>query len=100
MAGERRKNFRVEWNSPALIFGYNADWGQPCVVKDLSNGGAKITAVVVGEIPDQFILRIVRGSRGTRKCRVLWRSTDTIGVAFTDRLVASEAHSKRTAQVS
>jgi hypothetical protein len=99
MARERRKNFRVEWNSSALIFDSDGIWSQPCVVKDLSNGGAKITSVRVSEIPDQFMLRIVRGSRGTRECNVLWRSSDTLGVAFTDRPAPAEAQTKRSAHV-
>jgi hypothetical protein len=30
------------------------------------------------------MLRITGGRRGTRKCRVLWRSNDTLRVEFTD----------------
>jgi hypothetical protein len=97
MARERRKGIRVEWNSSGLIFDDDGVWSQPCVVQDLSNGGAKINSVPVSEVPDRFMLRIARGSHGTRKCRVLWRSTDTLGVTFTDRLLASGARQKRPA---
>jgi hypothetical protein len=95
MARERRKNFRVEWNSSASIYDCDGNWGHSCVVKDLSNGGAKITAVPVSDVPDQFMLRIARGSRGTRKCHVLWRSPDALGVEFTDRFAGAEPNTKR-----
>ena len=52
----------------------------------LSNGGAKVTGIAVGKIPDEFLLRIARGAVGMRKCRALWRNATTIGVEFVDRL--------------
>jgi hypothetical protein len=94
---ERRKNFRVEWNSSASIYDREGNWEFPCVVKDLSNGGAKVTDVPVAEVPDQFMLRIIRGPRGTRKCHVLWRTADALGVEFTDQLAAADRKTKRVA---
>jgi hypothetical protein len=84
MARERRKNFRVEWNSPGTIYNREGDSGYPCIVKDLSNGGVKISDVIVAEVPDQFTLRITGDSK-TRQCHVLWRKADSLAVEFTDR---------------
>jgi hypothetical protein len=86
MSRERRKNFRVEWNSPATIYDTEKHMIYPCVLKDFSNGGAKISATSVADIPDEFTLRIASGRAGTRKCRVLWRTARTLGVEFADRL--------------
>jgi PilZ domain len=86
MARERRKSFRVEWNSPATIYDSERNMIYPCVLKDFSNGGAKISATAISDIPDQFMLRIASGRAGTRKCRVLWRTASTLGVEFADRL--------------
>jgi hypothetical protein len=94
---ERRKNFRVEWNSSASIYDCEGNWEYSCVVKDLSNGGAKITAIPVSDIPDQFMLRIVRGPRGRRKCHVLWRTADALGVEFMDQVAGQERKTKRVA---
>jgi len=85
MARERRKKFRVEWNSPATICDAEGGWECSCILSDFSSLGAKITDVQADTIPDEFILRITpRGRR--RKCRVLWRSSssNTLGVVFTD----------------
>ena len=57
MARERRKNFRVEWNSAASIYDFDGDWSYACVLKDFSNGGAKITEIPVNDVPDRFMLR-------------------------------------------
>ena len=84
MRRERRKNFRVEWNSPATIYDLDRQMVRPCILSDFSNGGAKITGVRASTIPDEFLLRITHGHGRTRKCRVIWRSEDTVGIEFTD----------------
>ena len=84
MLRDRRKNFRVEWNSPGTIYSREGGSGYHCIVKDLSNGGVKISGVAVAEVPDQFTLHIAGDSK-TRECEVLWRKADSLGVKFTDR---------------
>jgi hypothetical protein len=85
MARERRKNFRVEWNSRATICDAVGGKESRCILSNLSNIGAKITDVRADAIPDEFMLRITPRGR-KRKCRVLWRSSssNTLGVIFTD----------------
>jgi hypothetical protein len=83
MLRDRRKNFRVEWNSPGTIYDREGGSGYHCIVKDLSNGGVKISGVAVADVPDQFTLYIAGDSK-TRKCEVLWRKADSLGVRFTD----------------
>jgi hypothetical protein len=84
MNNERRRNFRVEWNSPATIYDLERQLARLCILSNFSNTGARITGVLASTIPDEFMLRITGGRRGTRKCRVLWRSNDTLGAEFTD----------------
>jgi hypothetical protein len=84
MRGERRRNFRVEWNSPATLQDNERGLARPCIVSNFSNTGAKITGVVASTVPDEFILGMAPGR--ARNCRVLWRSGDTLGVEFTDTL--------------
>ena len=88
MRRERRKSFRVEWHSPATI--YQGILARPCIVSNFSNGGAKITGVRATTIPDEFALRITSHDSRIRKCRVLWRSDDTVRVEFTDRVTSAE----------
>ncbi|MBV8447521.1 MAG: PilZ domain-containing protein [Hyphomicrobiales bacterium] len=81
MVQERRKTYRFEWNAFAFIYDCGGKWGHPCVINDLSRGGAKISGVIVANIPDEFMLRISR-ARGSRKCRVVWRDGNKLGVGF------------------
>jgi hypothetical protein len=80
---ERRKHFRVMWNSPATIYDADRHLERPCVLSDLSAGGAKLSGVRANTIPDVFRLRTPNGER--RTCYVVWRTDDELGVRFTDR---------------
>src|ERR671939_1795147 len=84
MPRERRKNFRVEWNSAATLYDCRGRRARPCIVSNFSNGGAKITGVRADTFADEFLLRLSPHSRA-RKCRVVWRSEDSLGVEFVDR---------------
>jgi hypothetical protein len=79
---ERRKNFRVEWNSPAKIYDRNGRFAGLCTVNNFSNGGANIVGVEPSKVPDEFILRISPHSR-PHECHVIRRSKDGLGVEFT-----------------
>ena len=92
---DRRKNFRVEWNLPATIYDVDRHLERPCVLVDLSNGGAKIAGVRAYTIPDLFRLRTPVGDR--RSCRVIWRTEDTLGVEFSDHIDGEGCASDRPA---
>jgi hypothetical protein len=85
---ERRKNFRVEWNSPAKIYDCNGRFAALCVLWNFSNGGAKITGVNPDNVPDEFVLRISPHSR-PHICRVIRRSKD--GLEFADDKTTSKS---------
>jgi hypothetical protein len=42
-----------------------------------------ITGVRANTIPDEFVLQITRDD--VRRCRVIWRSDDTLDVGFTQQ---------------
>jgi hypothetical protein len=79
---ERRKNFRVEWNLPATIYDADRHLERPCILTNLSNGGANLAGIRASTIPDEFRLRTPLGDR--RPCRVVWRTENALGVRFTD----------------
>jgi hypothetical protein len=78
---ERRETFRVEWNSPATM--YDRVFARSCFVSNVSNAGAKITGIDTAAVEDEFMLRITPHSR-LRRCRVVWRTKDSLGIAFAD----------------
>jgi len=94
MPRERRKNFRVEWNSAATIYDRNGRRARPCTVTNFSNGGAKITGIVPETIADEIMLRLSPHGR-TRRCRVVWRTQDSLGVEFIESTLPPEAPSRQ-----
>jgi hypothetical protein len=87
MARERRRTFRVEWNSPATLYDLEERFPRPCVVSNFSSGGARIVGVRPQTVPDEFLLRLTPRCRA-RKCRVIWRSQEALGVEFCDAVTA------------
>lgn len=55
-----------------------------CMIRNLSEGGAKITLESTVPIPDRFDLRFEDGT--THPCRVCWRNSKEMGVEFLDRV--------------
>jgi len=54
----------------------------PCVLWDLSAGGARLAAPHTGELPPAFKLLLSRDGSSQRLCRVVWRSDKQLGVQF------------------
>jgi hypothetical protein len=57
MRRERRRNFRLGWHLPATIYDASRHLERPCILVDISNGGAKIARVRAHTIPDEFRLK-------------------------------------------
>lgn len=51
-----------------------------CIVRNVSDSGAKLEVARVNSIPDQFDL-VVPGHR-PQPCRVIWRALKEIGVQY------------------
>src|SRR3954470_18624554 len=79
---ERRQTPRVEWNTPARIRVSGRARTFPCIVHDLSNSGARITAANVKTLPDRFLLELDEGGARQRDCLVRWRTKSELGVSF------------------
>jgi hypothetical protein len=90
MQRERRRHFRVEWNSPATIYDHQRHLERPCILSNFSNDGAQITGVRAATIPDDFMLQIT--PYDIRKCRVVWRTDDTLGIEFTGLVTSEDVH--------
>ena len=79
-----RKHIRRTINFPARI-----EVGAPaplhdCMLIDVSATGARLTAAHVAKLPADFT--VVLSYRGVprRRCHVVWRSSEEVGVRFED----------------
>jgi len=77
---ERRAHHR---RVTAIIAALKLDVGEeiPCVVRDVSPGGAKIGVPARYKLPDQFNV-MFRTSGRSMRVRLVWRKGDFIGVAI------------------
>ena len=77
---ERRSIGRTQINRDASL--YFASAGTfPCCVRDVTNSGAGVRLEIMHLLPVEFDLSF-DNFRTTRKCQLVWRDGDVIGVAF------------------
>ncbi len=80
MSEQQRKSSR----KPSFLGGtisYRDLLTTDCVIKNLSDEGAKLTGRNLTVLPDQFDLTIPR-RKAKYRVNVRWRSKDAVGVAF------------------
>jgi hypothetical protein len=77
----------------------------PCVVWDISDGGARLAAPRPGELPPAFKLLLTRDGDSARLCQVVWRNDKQVGVQFIQawsedlaRGVSMASHARVTAE--
>jgi hypothetical protein len=87
VAEERRKTLRKTFSQPAGLF--HPD-GKPicgCVMRDISDTGARLRLEAIressiDELPSEFILSISKSGNVFRRCRLVWRRNNELGVHF------------------
>jgi hypothetical protein len=80
--GDKRKNPRRPINYPAYI---ERGEGQPaieCTLRDASQEGAQLALADPNSLPQEFILALSADGAARRRCRVMWRAEDHVGVEF------------------
>jgi hypothetical protein len=85
---EKRSVARTAASKGALLF-FSAQRGVfACEVRDLTNAGAQIRLSGLNVLPPNFELSF-DNFRTVRKCRLIWRRHDLIGIAF-EKLITSD----------
>lgn len=92
-----RHHHRKKTRVPAWISYGGNPTPIPCVLWDVSEGGARITAAHSNILPDAFVLILNRASNAHRFCQVVWRRQPHIGIKF---IALSEARGVPRAQVA
>jgi hypothetical protein len=62
-----------------------------CVLSDISETGARLTVPDSALVPEKFVLVLSRNSAARRRCKVVWRNPQQVGVRF-EQIAASEAN--------
>jgi hypothetical protein len=78
---ERRAIGRTQINRSALLFFHGQADVFACCVRDATNSGAGIRLEGLNILPVDFDLSF-DNFRTVRKCRLIWRDADFVGVVF------------------
>jgi hypothetical protein len=81
--GEMLRRFtRVSSNVSAKIGTEDDSFRATCIVCNLSEGGAKLMIEEPTQLPTEFVLFLRPDSPIGRRCHVIWRVENKIGVRF------------------
>ena len=80
MQYDKRKATRRNLRHRALVIGLDNSIFDKCTVSDISASGAQLRLTAQDDFPDEFHLVLAKGARVHRRCAVVWRSKDRVGV--------------------
>ncbi len=89
MIKDKRKALRRSIRYAAWVM-LESDTLHDCLLSDISDTGARIDFEDTKRIPNSFMLLLSSNGLARRKCRVVWRKPQQIGVTFEQRFVESE----------
>ena len=79
---EKRRNVRRTITYPAFIdLGDNSP-ARECTLCDASQEGAQLAVADPNSLPDEFILALSSDGAARRRCHVVWRTENQVGVEF------------------
>ena len=79
---EKRKNVRRAITYPAFLEFGDGLPARECTLCDASQEGAQLAVADPNSLPDEFILALSSDGAARRRCRVIWRTENQIGVEF------------------
>lgn len=79
---EKRKAVRRMLSYPAWINLGNGSPPQECALCDTSDRGAQLTVADAKQVPDNFVLALSADGAASRRCHVVWRVGNQVGVEF------------------
>src|SRR5262249_17296207 len=98
---EKRRSLRRAINYPAYIDLGDGSPFQECALSDASQEGAQLTVSEPDALPERFILALSADGAALRKCKVVWRTGNQIGVEFLkDSKKVANSPPKRFAQLA
>ncbi len=81
-SAEKRRSPRQDVCWKGLIHDDQGSIIAPCMMTDISAGGAKLVMEAGINVPDWFVLTMARNAGVQRNCEVVWRAATSIGVRF------------------
>jgi len=87
MAVEKRRSKRRQIGQRAWVDFGPGSRVHPCLVKDMSDTGARLALIFQGSAPEEFVLHFSPDGSVGRRCQIRWQRGKEVGVKFTARLM-------------
>jgi PilZ domain-containing protein len=89
VGADQRKSQRVafERGIPANMMAIDGTWRRGCIVKDVSDTGARLAVdgSLEGLVLNEFFLLLASPGLAYRRCELAWINGDELGVRFLNR---------------
>jgi hypothetical protein len=82
MSNDRRGNVRRTLRVNGFLLRGDDTPALSCTLVDISATGARLMTSDIKEVPNEFTVAFTPNGTPSRKCRVVWRGDEDIGVAF------------------
>lgn len=84
MTVDRRGSPRQALGRDVLICSKDGKPIGACQLSDVSATGARLSLAprVIANLPEEFILVLAKRAKVHRRCRIVWRARDEVGVRF------------------
>lgn len=82
MSSDKRKDLRQPLRYPAQIDVGDGSAPKTCLISNVSASGAKVAIPNADEIPDRLSLILAPEQGIRRRCIVVWRAPDALGLEF------------------
>jgi hypothetical protein len=82
MSAEGRKFKRRAVYHTAMIYAVDGARLTPCVVRNVSVGGAQIELQREVNLPKIFMLSLSENGQVRRRCKIVWQFATAVGVSF------------------
>ena len=82
LLNHKKRETRKSLSQPGWITLEGGFAARPCVVKNISTTGAKVTIDDPNTLPAKLRLAFSRDARTGRNCEVVWRRGKSVGVKF------------------
>ena len=77
---DNRRSKRFGWKKQGVLRSPEGP-DRPCSIEDISQHGARLSAVNTEDLPDRCAL-VVREGAIPRPCRIVWRAPSALGLEF------------------
>jgi PilZ domain len=87
MTVDRRGSPRQALGRDGLVYSEDGKPIGACQLCDVSATGARLSLAprVLATLPQEFILVLAKQAKVHRRCRIVWRGQDEVGVRFNNR---------------